>query len=85
MINSASVLILAAIPNPGPMDITPISLAIRPRAVEVGDAPYDWKLQQAGAMTEVKLAQTQTAVCDTGPRSTNIAGQADQVPDCRFD
>ena len=65
-------------------DISPLSLAIRPHAVERVGASYDWTRQQARGAEGLQLA-TETAICDTGPTPTNIAGQQDQVPDCRFD
>lgn len=79
----ASALLLAAIASPEPTDITPLSLAIRPHAIERESAPYDWSRQRVRSEKGVQVAQT--AACDTGPTPTNIGGKADQVPDCRFD
>ncbi len=84
MIISASALLLTAISTPAPTDIMPSSLAVHPRVVELGDAPYDWTLQQGRGAAGLKLVDN-TANCNTGPTQTNVAGQADQVPDCTFD
>jgi hypothetical protein len=62
-------------------DITPIDLAAAPRVVDIGDAPYDWSLQQRGSAAG-KLADN-TATCDTVTGKTNNG--KDTVPDCRFD
>lgn len=84
MIISASALLLTAIAPTAATDITPSSLAVRPDVVELADVPYDWTLQQGRGAKELKLADN-TANCNTGPTTTNIAGQADHVPDCTFD
>ena len=79
---SASALLLTAIAAPAPTDITPLSLAIRPRAVEVGTAPYDWTLQRAAGATGMQLANG-TAICDTGPICSPDGKYC--THDCRFD
>ena len=84
MMTSASALLLTAISNPAATDVTPASLAVAPNFVQVARAPYDWKLQQGRGASGLKLADN-TANCNTGPTPTNIAGQADHVPDCGFD
>jgi hypothetical protein len=76
---SAAALILATVSGTMPGDITPMSLSIEPRVINLGKAPYDWNLQQRQGL---KLADN-TAVCDTVSGSTNN-GQ-DTAPDCRFD
>ena len=81
---SASSLLLTAMSVPIPPDVMPSSLAIRTHVIEREAAPYDWTLQQARDAARLKLADG-TATCDTGPTPTNIAGQSDQVPDCRVD
>jgi hypothetical protein len=77
---SAAVLLLNAVSGAAAADITPTSLAAEPRVVDLGDAPYDWSLQQRG--TGLKLADG-TATCDTVSGRTNDG--KDTVPDCRFD
>jgi hypothetical protein len=77
---SAAVLILNAVSGAASVDITPMSLAAEPRVVDIGDAPYDWTLQQRGS--GLKLADN-TATCDTVTGQTNNG--KDTVPDCRFD
>lgn len=84
MLTSASALFLTAISAPAPADITPSSLAVLPHVVALADAPYDWALQQGRGASGLKLADN-TANCNTGPTQTNVAGQADHVPDCGFD
>jgi hypothetical protein len=84
VLTSASALFLTAISAPAPADITPSSLAVRPAAVELNEAPYDWTLQQGRGASGLKLADN-TANCNTGPTPTNIGGHADSVPDCGFD
>jgi hypothetical protein len=77
---SAAVLLLNAVSAPAAADITPVSLAVEARVVDLGDASYDWIRQQRG--TGLNLADN-TATCDTVTGKTN--GGKDTVPDCRFD
>lgn len=77
---SAAVLLLNAVSGPASADVTPVSLAVEARAVDLGDASYDWNRQQRGA--GLNLADN-TATCDTVTGKTN--GGKDTVPDCRFD
>jgi hypothetical protein len=81
---SANILLLAAMSARAPTDITPLSLAVHPRVVEIAAAPYDWKLQRTTRAVGQKLADG-TATCDTGPLSTHVSGQSDETHDCRFD
>lgn len=81
---SASLVLLTAMSNPVPADITPLSLAVPPRIIEHNGAPYDWAVQQRRREAGQRLVAG-TAHCNTGPTPTNIAGKADQVPDCGFD
>jgi len=80
MILSASALLLTALASPASADITPASLAVRPPRVDLGDAAYDWALQQRRFERGSKLADT-TANCNTQRTSTHINGQSDSVPD----
>jgi hypothetical protein len=84
MLTSASALLLTAISAPAATDVTPASLAVHPHVAQLNEAPYDWALQQGRGASGLKLADN-TANCNTGPTPTNIAGQADHVPDCSFD
>jgi hypothetical protein len=79
---SAAVLLLNAVSGGGAPDITPVSLSVPPRVVDLGDAPYDWNRQQSGNAAGLKLADN-TATCDTVTGKTNNG--KDTVPDCRFD
>jgi hypothetical protein len=79
---SAAILLLNAVSGAGPADITPVSLAVEPRVVDLGDAPYDWNRQQSGTAAGLKLTDN-TATCDTVTGKTNNG--KDTVPDCRFD
>lgn len=81
---SATILLLSAVSGGAPADITPVSLGVKPRVIDLGDARYDWRLQQGPSAAGVNLAQSaQTATCDTVMSTTN--GGKDTVPDCRFD
>jgi opacity protein-like surface antigen len=77
---SAAVLLLNAMSGSAAADITPVSLAVEARVVDLGDASYDWNRQQRG--TGLNLADN-TATCDTVTGKTNNG--KDTVPDCRFD
>jgi opacity protein-like surface antigen len=77
---SAAVLLLNAVSGAAAADITPVSLAVEARVVDLGDASYDWNRQQRG--TGLNLADN-TATCDTVTGKTNNG--KDTVPDCRFD
>ena len=68
----AAALLLSAVSPPAPTDITPSSLAVRPRLVTLADVPYDWKAQ-----ARRPAGQPCT--------DTNINGTPDQVPDYGFD
>lgn len=84
MIGPILALVFTAIATPAPTDITPLSLAVCPTAVQLSKVPYDWKLQQ-GRGARLKLADS-TATCDTGPIPTSLSGgNTDQYHDCRFD
>ncbi|MGC2777601.1 MAG: hypothetical protein WA418_18390 [Bradyrhizobium sp.] len=79
---SAAVLLLNAVSGTAAVDITPVSLAVQSRVVNLGDAPYDWNAQQSGTAASLNLAAN-TATCDTVTGKTNNG--KDTVPDCRFD
>lgn len=80
---SATVLLLTGMSGATPVDITPVSLSVEPRVVNLGDASYDWTLQLGPSASGVDLASTSTATCDTVMSTTNNG--KDTVPDCRFD
>jgi hypothetical protein len=83
---SAALLLLTTVSGAAPADITPVSLSAEPRVIDLGDSPYNWRLQQGPSASEVNLMKTaQTATCDTVQSTTNINNQPDTVPDCRFD
>lgn len=63
-----------------PSDITPVSLAVQPRVLDLGGVSYDWSLQQRPS-NGMEIAQT--AICDTVTGYTRNG--KDTVPDCRFD
>jgi hypothetical protein len=84
MLISASALLLTTISAPSPSDITPVSLAVRPSIVDLGDAGYDWALQQRLSGWDLKSAAN-TANCNTQMTPTNLNGRRDSVPDCGFD
>lgn len=88
MLLSASILLLAAgspaAGSPVATEITPISLATAPVTVDLGDATYDWSLQQSRGLSGLKLADS-TANCNTCCIATQSSGKTDQVHDCGFD
>lgn len=81
---SATLLLLTTVSGATPADITPVSLGVKPRDIDLGEVRYDWRLQQGPSATGINLAQTaQTAHCNTIMSTTN--GGKDKVPDCGFD
>lgn len=84
MFVSASALLLAAASSQATSDITPVSLATTPNVVHLGDASYDWTLQQARRATGSQYADS-TANCSTATIETNSNGKTDEVHDCGFD
>lgn len=83
MLLSASVLLLAG-GSPMATDITPFSLSTLPHVVDLGDARYDWNLQQSRGLSGQKIADS-TANCSTCCIETQSSGKTDQVHDCGFD
>lgn len=83
MLLSASILLLAT-GAPGTANITPVSLSTLPTTVNLGNASYDWNLQQSRGLSGQKLADS-TANCNTCCLDTQRNGKTDQVHDCGFD
>ena len=81
MIHTAA-LLLSVVSPPAPTDITPASLAVRPRVVDLADGPYDWKAQARRTSGQPRADTTIERTCCT---DTNINGTPDQVPDYGFD
>jgi hypothetical protein len=81
---SATLLLLTTVSGAPSGDITPASLSVKPRDVDLGEMRYDWRLQQGPGATGINLElATETAHCNTIMGQTN--GGKDTVPDCGFD
>lgn len=83
---SATVLLMTSVSGAPAVEITPVSLSAEPRVIDLGNAPYNWRLQQGPSASGKNLMKTaQTAHCNTIQSTTNVNGQPDTVPDCGFD
>lgn len=84
MLTSASLLLLTAAMPQTVGDIMPSALATHPGVVQLGEAPYDWTLQQGRRPSNLTVADN-TANCNTATIKTSRNGGSDEVHDCGFD